>query len=88
MEQEVNLLIRDFWQKGTGSVAKSHVKKTLEGCLHEAAKGKKKNYLEAFLQKLQHFSLFFVSVYWLMFVEGEATLRSISICLAKKWQQP
>ena len=59
-EQKGDLLIRDLWQQGTDSVynmrvvnndALSYLKKAPEKCLHEAEKGKKKMYLEAFLQQ-------------------------------------
>ena len=65
MEQKGNLLICDLWENGTDSVndmlvlnteAKSHSLKTLEKCLQEADRAKKKIYLEACLQQHQHFS--------------------------------
>ena len=55
-EQKGDLLIRDLWQQGTGSVhdmrvvntdALSYVRKTPEKCLHKAERGKKKMYPEA-----------------------------------------
>ena len=55
-EQKGDLLIQDLWQQGTDSVhdmlvvntdTLSYVCKSLEKCLHEAKRGKKKMYLEA-----------------------------------------
>ena len=59
-EQKGDLLIRDLWANRTDSVhdmrvvntdAKSYWERTPEKCLEEAEKGKKKMYLEAFLQQ-------------------------------------
>ena len=59
-EQKGDLLIRDLWKQGTDSVhdmrvvntdALSYVCRSLENCLHEAERGKKKMYLEACLKQ-------------------------------------
>ena len=59
-EQKGDLLIRDLWQQGTDSVhdmivvntdTLSYVCKSLEKCLHDSERGKKKMYLEACLQQ-------------------------------------
>ena len=59
-EQKGDLLIRDLCANGTDSVhnmcvvntdAKTYWEKTLERCLEEAERGKKKMYLEACLQQ-------------------------------------
>ena len=68
--------------------ALSNVRKTKENCLHEAEKGTKKMYLEACLQKRQHFYPFVASVDVLLGVEATATLKRIASCLATKWRQP
>ena len=59
-----------------------------EKCLQEADRAKKKMYLEACLQKLRHFSLFFASVDGLLGVEARATLKILTIRFATKWKQP
>ena len=46
---------------------------------------KKKMYLEACLQKCQHFSPLVASVDGILSVEASATLKSIASCLATKW---
>ena len=97
MEQKGNLMIYDLCQNGTDSVhemrvvntvARSHTSKTLEKCLQEAEKGKKRMYLEACLQQRRHFSLFVASVYGLLGVEATATLKRLASCLTTKWKQP
>ena len=70
-KQKGDLLFRDLWKNGTGSVhdmlvvnidAKSHSEKTPENCLLEAERAKKKKmYLEACLQQSQQLSLFISS---------------------------
>ena len=45
-------------------------------------------YLDACLQKRQHFPPFFASVDGLLGVEALAKLKSISSRLATKWRQP
>ena len=56
IKKKGKIMIRDLWQKGTKSVhdmhvvnsdAKYWVTNTLESCTHDAAKAKKKMYLEA-----------------------------------------
>ena len=60
----------------------------LEKCLYEAENGKKKMYLEAFLQLRRHFSPFVASVDGLLGVEATATLKRIASHLSTKWRQP
>ena len=95
-EQKGDLLIRDFWQQVTYSVkdmrvmntdALSYVRRSLEKCLQEAKRGKKKMYLEACLQQRRHFSPFVALVDGLMGVEATATLKMITSRLATKWRQ-
>ena len=97
MEQKGDLLIRDLWANGTDSVhdmhvvntdAKSYWERSPEGCLEEAERGKKKMYLEAFLQQRRHLSPFVASVDGFLGVKATATLKRIAICLASKWKQP
>ena len=73
--QKGDLLIRDLWQNGTGSVhnmrvvnngARSQRTKDPERSLQEAERGKKWMYLEACLQQRRHFSPFVASVDGLM----------------------
>ena len=68
--------------------AKSYWEKSPERCLEEAERSKKKIYLEACLQKRQHFSPFVASVDGLLWVEATATLKRIASRLASKWKQP
>ena len=95
-EQKVDLLIRDLWQQGTGSVhdmrvvntdALSYVCRSPEKCHHGAERGKKKKYLEACLQQRRHFSPFLASVYGLLGVETTVNLKRIASHLATKWRQ-
>ena len=65
-----------------------YVRKSLEKCLHEAERGKKKMYLEACLQQRRHFSPFVALVDGLLGVEATATLKKIASRLATKWRQP
>ena len=65
-----------------------YVRRSPEKCLQEAERGKKKIYLEACLQKRQHFSLFVASVDGLLGVEVMATLKRIDSRLATKWRHP
>ena len=96
-EQKGNLMICDLWQNGTDSVhdmrvvntdAKSHRTKYPERCLQEAERGKKRMYLEAYLQQRRNFSPFVASVDGLLGVEAMATLKMLASCLATKWKQP
>ena len=66
--------------------AKSHSEKTPEKCLHETDRANKKMYLEAFIQKYQHFSPLVASADGLLVVEATATLKRIAIRLATMWQ--
>ena len=95
-EQKCDLLIRDLWQQGIGSVhdmrvvntdIQSHRKKDPEKCLQEAERGKKRMYLESCLQQRRHFSPFVSLVYGLMGVEETATLKRLASRLATKWNQ-
>ena len=90
-DQKGDRLIRELWQQGTESVhdmrvvntdALSYLKEAPEKCLQEAEKGKKKMYLEAFLQQRRHFSPFVASVDGLLGVEATATLKRIASRLA------
>ena len=96
-ENKSDLLIRDLWQNGTDSVqkmcivdtgAKSHSAKTPEKCLHEAEQTKNNIYLEACLQKHQHFSPFVASVNRLLGVEAIATMKRVASRLATMWRKP
>ena len=64
--------------------AESHLSKTLEKCFRRNI-GQKKMYLEAYLQKRQHFSLFFSTIDELLGVEAGTILKMLDIRLAKKW---
>ena len=70
----------------TGSV--SYQSETPEKCLETAEHKKKRNSLNDLLNKLRHFTLFFASVYGLLRVEVEATLKRIIIRLTQKYQKP
>ena len=96
-KQKGDLLIRDLWANGTDSVhdmrvvntdAKSYWERSIDKCLEEADRGKKKMYLEACLQQRRHFSPFVASVDGLLGVEATATLKSIASRLASKCKQP
>ena len=66
----------------------SYQSKYLGMCMETAEKAKKKNYFGACLKQCQHFNHFVVSVEVIIMVEAEATLKCISIRLAKKWKEP
>ena len=79
-------MILDLWKKGNNSVhimrvvntdTKSYMMNIPERCLQ----------LDDCLQQHQHFLPFIVSVYMLMGVGVEDTLKRISISLAEKFQQ-
>ena len=89
-EHKEDLMIRDLYQNRTDSVHgicvfstdnKSYLEKKSGKCLQEAARAKKKMYLEACLQKCCHFSPFASSADGLLDVEATATLKGISIRL-------
>ena len=82
-----NLKTRVFSMRVMNTDAKSYATKTLERCLHNAAKAKKKKYLEACLQKCRQFPPFIVSVDGLLGVEAAATLKRISSHLSTKWKK-
>ena len=95
-EQKGDLLIRDLWQNGTGSVhdmcvvntdAKFHLAKTLEKYLKEEDRAKKKMYLGACLQQRQNFSPFIDSVDGILGVGTTANLKMIASCLKTKLRQ-
>ena len=97
MDQKRDLLIPFLWQNGTDSfhdirvvnaVAKSHTSKTLEKCLQEAERGKKRMYLDACLHQHRHFYPFFASVDGLLGVEATTNLKRLDSRLATKWKQP
>ena len=86
-EKKGDLLIRDLWKKGNGSVhnmrvvntdAKTHTMKPPEKCLQEAERGKKRMYLEACLHQCRHFYPFVASVDGLTRVEATATLKMLA----------
>ena len=96
MAQKGELLIRDLWQNGTGSVhgmhvvnndAKSHSVKSPEKCLQEAEMEKKRMYLETRLQQRRHFYPFFALVDVLLGVEATANLKRIASRLSTKWRK-
>ena len=68
--------------------AKIHSMKTPKNCLQEAERGKKRMYLEAWLQQRRQFSLLIASVDGFLGLEATATLKRLSSCLATKWRQP
>ena len=65
--------------------AVSYQSKTPEKCMETAWREKKRKYLNYFLNERRHFTPFFASVYGLLGVEVEATLKCIASCLAQKW---
>ena len=67
--------------------AHTHRMKDLVRCLHKAERGKKRMYLEAYLQKRRHFSPFVASVYGLLGLEATATLKRLASHLATKRKQ-
>ena len=86
-EQKGDLLIRDLWQNGTDSVhdmhvvntdAKSHRAKDPEKCLQEAARVKKRMYLESGLQQSRHFSPLFCLGRWTAGGGGDGNLEEVS----------
>ena len=68
--------------------AKIHSGKNPEKSLQEAERGKKRMYLEAFLQQRRQFSPFVDSVDGLLGVEAKSTLKILTSLLATKWRQP
>ena len=68
--------------------ALTYQSKAPEKCLHEAERGKKKMYLEAFLKQRRHFPPFVALVDGLLGVEATSTLKRIASHLATKWKQP
>ena len=66
--------------------AKSHSAQSLEKCLQEAERAKKKMYLEACLQQSRHFSPLVASVNGLLGVEAKSTLKRIASFLTTKWR--
>ena len=67
---------------------KYYLSKTPEKCIQEAARAKKKMYLEACLQQRWHFPPFVISIDGLLYVDAAAILKRIPSHLTKKWQQP
>ena len=65
--------------------AKSYLTNTLERCLQDAAKAKKKMYLEACLQQRQHFLPLVTSVDVLLDTKVGDTLKRIASHLTTKW---
>ena len=94
-EEKGDLLIRDIWTQGTDSIhdirvvnndAVSYQSKTPEKCLESAGREKKKNLLNACLNKILHFTTFVTSLDDLITVKAEATLKHIASRLAQKWK--
>ena len=50
-------------------------------------RNKTRNYLNACLNKQRHFTPFFASVYGLLRVKAEATLKNIASRLSQNWQE-
>ena len=65
-----------------------YLSKIPKKCLETAGKDKNRKYPKACLKQRLHFTPFIASVYGLLGVEAEATLKRISIRLAKKWTEP
>ena len=91
-KEKGDLLIRDLWNQGTGSIHDMHVvntdaisyhSKTTEKCLETAKRKNKKKYLKACLNKRQNFDPFIALMDGLLGVEAEATLKRIFSRLAK-----
>ena len=68
--------------------ALSHWNKSTEKYFQNTEKENKKKYLESCLQKCCHLSSFIVSVYGLLGIEAEATIKSIAGHLATKCKHP
>ena len=93
----MDLLIRDLWAQGDDSIhdtrvvntdAVSYQYKTPKKCLDTSEWEKKKKYLHACLNERWHFTPFVASVYGLLGVEAEATLKCIASRLTTKWKEP
>ena len=67
--------------------AVSYQSKTPEKCLKTANQEKKRNYLNACLNKRRNFTPFVDLVDILLGVEAESTLKLIAILLAHKWKE-
>ena len=65
--------------------AKYHLANTLEKCLQEAERSKKKIYLEACLRKRRHLFPFVASDNGILGVGAGATLKHLASLLATKW---
>ena len=83
-DKKREILIRNLWKRGTGSIydvrvvkidTLSHHKKFTEKCLQMTEKDKNNNYLESWLQQHRHFSPFVVLVDGTLGVEAETTLK-------------
>ena len=59
-----------------------------EKCFHTTEKEKKRKYLEAFIHQCSRFIPIGISVYGLLIVEGEHTLKCLAIHLTTKRKQP
>ena len=66
--------------------ALTHQTKGLRSVSMRRNEGKKKIYLEAFLQQRRYFSPFVASVYGLLGVEATAALKMLDSRLATKWK--
>ena len=66
----------------------SHLAKTMEKCLQESERAKKKIYLESRLQQRRHFSPLVSSVDGLLGVEATDTLKRIASHLVKSGVNP
>ena len=94
-EEKGGLLIRDLWMQGMDSICDMRVvntdsvfyqSKTPEKCLETYEREEKKKYLRACLNERRDFIPSVASVYRLLRVEAEVTLKRIAIRLAQKWQ--
>ena len=65
-----------------------HHDKLPQKCLLMEEREKKHKYLEACLRYCRHLSPFIVSVYGLLDVQAEATLKRIDSRITTKWKQP
>ena len=66
----------------------SYLQKTPKKSLDLAERDKNCKYLESYLQQRCHFSLYLVSVYGILGIELEATLKRLASRLVKNWWQP
>ena len=68
--------------------AVSDQSKSPENCLESTKRKKKKKYLNACLNKRQQFTPFVASVYGILGVNAEVTLKRIASRLSQNWKEP